>query len=146
MKKVLSLSLFVAIILLGLTTANAQERGREGRPDGPPPIPGPEQVEQIAADLAWELTLEPDQAKKFQEVFISHMGKVADYREAQQSAHRQEMDVLKSDLTEELSGVLTEAQLAKLKDLHPRKHRNGKERGRKGNRDGKCCKKRPHGR
>lgn len=107
-----TLKTMLVIIAACLTTTIIQ--AQQDRPQGPPPIPNDEQIEEMVKDLAEAVSLTDDQTEKVSELYFDHFEKVADQQEnskEDRNKGREAMEKLNAELEENVKAILEEDQV-----------------------------------
>ena len=110
--------------LLAVTAANAQDKPKRERPDGPPPgegRPGPrgEAPRERIAKMAEELGLSDEQKTKIQEFMKSQADKRQELRDATPEERREKAKEMRDELDKKMKEVLTADQYTKWEKLRP---------------------------
>lgn len=126
-------ALMLVIALFLSTNASTQPSQRQ---QGPPPIPGDEEITQMVDDLAEKISLTKIQKAKISELYFAHFDDIKKLsgQGGRNLEGREAMENLKINFDREVKTLLTEEQ-QKLFDKYqrenkPLRRREGKPRGR----------------
>lgn len=107
--RIMNALLGLLIMFLG-TTAYAQPgQGRQG----PPPLPDDQQIEEMVADLAKELSLTEAQEAKVSELYFAHFEEAKKLAKNNQEKRREDREVkekLRDDFEKDVKTLLTKEQ------------------------------------
>lgn len=108
--KKLSLLFILAFFSASITFAQGN---RQDRPQGPPPLPNDEQIEEMVTELSKELSLTENQEEKVSEIYFDHYKEVEALQEnssGNREANRKIMQNLNTELENSVKVLLTEDQ------------------------------------
>ncbi len=80
------------------------------RPNGPPPVPNTEQINEIVSNLSLELGLTSAQEDNVLELYLAHFSQVKGITSENKMPPREEMEKLKLDFEKEVKALLSEEQ------------------------------------
>lgn len=129
MKTYKKLSLLIILAFLSTNIVFAQDR-----PQGSPPIPNDEQIEEMVKDLAKEISLTNEQEEQVSDLYVEHFEKVAAQQEknkGSRGAGREAMGKLTSDLEDSVNALLTKDQ-KKLYEAYLKEQKSKRGQGRQG--------------
>jgi len=125
-RNIKNLKILIAVILFTILAGSlvqAQQRG----PQGPPPLPTDEQIEEIVDELATVLSLTDYQTQQVSELYTAHFVEVKKQRDSNRSAretNREEMEQIKKSFEKEVKSLLTKEQQKQF-DSFQKKHQAG---------------------
>ncbi len=104
------------LVLLVITTvACRQQKGQEGRQQGPPPMPNDAEIVEMVGELSKSISLDESQETRVLELYQEHFKEMESKMESGRP-DRDEMEALKSKFENAVNAVLTEEQQGLFKD------------------------------
>jgi len=107
-------SIFIALLILTLTSTITFSQPPQGAPKGPPPIPNAEQIQKQVDVLALHVGLDSIQYVKVLKIYTNHFEEVKKQRASKVKPSREEIDARRTTFENKIKAELTANQ----KDLY----------------------------
>ncbi|MDA3817144.1 MAG: hypothetical protein PF486_07190 [Prolixibacteraceae bacterium] len=115
-KKVKSVLVVAFVLVSSIAFAQppggGQRGGKRDQQQGPPQVPGEEEIAEMVSDLADELSLSGEQGEKILELYQSHFEQVEEKTSGNSRPDREEMEALKTTLEKNVKAELTKDQIS----------------------------------
>jgi len=109
MKNLKAVLVLVILLITSNSYAQPQGGGRQGGPQGPPPIPNATQIKKMVKQLSTELSLTEEQGTKVSALYTAHFDDVKAKTKVGVPI-REKMEKLNSDLEREVKSLLSTKQ------------------------------------
>jgi len=121
-------SLFVIAILFISSVIFAQQQdgsGKQGKKQGPPPIPNTTQINEMVSKLATEISLSDAQKASVLKLYTEHFEQVKAKTSGETKPPREEMEAFKASFEKNVKALLSAEQQIKF-DAFQQKHKQHK--------------------